>query len=426
MKTINLAILFSGNGSNLENIYKKMQGLICNSSLGNHCVESTSLRHCEARSAEAIQKNNNIDCHDSATQNLAMTEKIVDFANETQIAETATKTQNLIAESNAKITHPLAPSAREGEQIAESTSLRHCEARSAEAIQKNNNIDCHDLTSSNLAMTEKIVDSANQNKIAESNTKSQNLKMDCHDLPLANLAMTEKISDSANETQIAKSTPKSQNLHAESRIKNAPRGSILDEKSGLRSHERGNRTSGSLTKRVASLPDLSPKDSVLRLNFSIAICSNKSAFGITRCKNLGLKCEVIDYKANKGDFFEKIIATLESHNINLVILAGFMKILPPKFTAKFRAINIHPSILPLFKGAHAIAESYQSDMKIAGVSVHFVNDELDGGALIAQDIIQKIDGESFESFESRIHALEHELYPKAIIKALQTLQTLGF
>lgn len=160
---------------------------------------------------------------------------------------------------------------------------------------------------------------------------------------------------------------------------------------------------------------------IIMLNFPIAISSNESAFGITRCANLGLKCEVIDYKANKGDFFEKIIATLESHKIDLVILAGFMKILPPAFNAKFHALNIHPSILPLFKGAHAIAESFESDMRIAGVSVHFVSDELDSGALIAQDIIQKIDGELLESFEARIHALEYEIYPKAIEKAVQIL-----
>ena len=165
----------------------------------------------------------------------------------------------------------------------------------------------------------------------------------------------------------------------------------------------------------------SSENEIVMLNFPIAISSNESAFGITRCANLGLKCEIIDYKANKGDFFEKIIATLESHKIDLVILAGFMKILPPAFNAKFHAINIHPSILPLFKGAHAIEQSYQSDMKIAGVSVHFVNDELDSGALIAQDIIQKIDGELLESFEARIHALEYEIYPKAIEKAVQIL-----
>lgn len=172
---------------------------------------------------------------------------------------------------------------------------------------------------------------------------------------------------------------------------------------------------------IVVLPNKSAQNEIIMLNFPLAISSNKSAFGITRCANLGLKCEVIDYKKNKSGFFEKIIATLESYDIDLVILAGFMKILPPTFNKKFCAINIHPSILPLFKGAHAIAESYQSDMKIAGVSVHFVSDELDSGTLIAQDIIHKIEGESFESFESRIHALEYELYPKAIEKAVQIL-----
>ena len=158
-----------------------------------------------------------------------------------------------------------------------------------------------------------------------------------------------------------------------------------------------------------------------KLNFILAISSNESAFGITRCANIGLKCEVVDYKKNKENFIPKIIELLEKNEIDLVILAGFMKILPPAFNAKFRAINIHPSILPLFKGANAIKESFESDMKIAGVSVHFVSDELDSGALIMQDIIHKIEGESLERFEARIHELEYEIYPKAIIKAIQML-----
>ena len=163
----------------------------------------------------------------------------------------------------------------------------------------------------------------------------------------------------------------------------------------------------------------------IKLNFALAVSSKESAFGVMRCKNLGLKCEVVDYKKNKENFFPKIMQILRNAQIDLVILAGFMKILPPEFNANFRAINIHPSILPLFKGANAIKESYQSDMKIAGVSVHFVSDELDGGALIAQDIIYKIEGESLESFERRIHELEYEIYPKAIIKAIQILDNSG-
>ncbi|MDE6885583.1 MAG: phosphoribosylglycinamide formyltransferase [Helicobacteraceae bacterium] len=150
----------------------------------------------------------------------------------------------------------------------------------------------------------------------------------------------------------------------------------------------------------------------------LAISSRKDAYGIERCKNLGLKCEIIASKEHKVDYDKKLISILESNNINLVILAGFMRILGKEFCSKFIALNIHPSILPLFKGANALKESYQSDMKIAGASVHYVSDELDSGELIEQDIIYKIEGESFSDFESRIHALEHKIYPKAILKAL--------
>lgn len=159
----------------------------------------------------------------------------------------------------------------------------------------------------------------------------------------------------------------------------------------------------------------------IKLTFPIAISSKKSAFGIKRCERLGLKCEIVDFKDNKNAF-ENIMEILCKNSIDLVILAGFMKILPPAFNAKFRSINIHPSILPLFKGANAIKESFESDMKIAGVSVHFVSDELDSGALIMQEVIYKIDNESLESFENRIHNLEHTIYPKAIIKAISILK----
>ncbi|RDU62652.1 phosphoribosylglycinamide formyltransferase [Helicobacter sp. MIT 14-3879] len=156
----------------------------------------------------------------------------------------------------------------------------------------------------------------------------------------------------------------------------------------------------------------------IKINFPIAISSKYGAFGITRCSNIGLNCKILDYKENKINYDEKLINILKSYNIDLVILAGFMRILGDSFCSRFKALNIHPSILPLFKGANAIKESYESYMKIAGVSVHYVSNELDSGELIMQDIIYKIDGESLESFEDRIHALEYEIYPKAILKAL--------
>ena len=102
----------------------------------------------------------------------------------------------------------------------------------------------------------------------------------------------------------------------------------------------------------------------------------------------------------------------------LTVLAGFMRILTPVFTSKIKAINLHPSILPLFKGAHAIKESFESDMMIGGVSVHYVSEELDGGKLIAQRAFEREDGMSLEDWESKIHAIEHEILPDSIIKIL--------
>lgn len=153
------------------------------------------------------------------------------------------------------------------------------------------------------------------------------------------------------------------------------------------------------------------------------ITNNPNARGIERCKRLGIPCEVIDHRAfeTREAFDEAIVARLKNHKVDLTILAGFMRILTPVFVHSIKALNIHPSLLPLFKGAHAIKESYESPMKVAGVSVHYVSDELDGGELIAQEAIAKIEGEGIEAFEARIHALEHRLYPRAIIQALKAL-----
>lgn len=155
------------------------------------------------------------------------------------------------------------------------------------------------------------------------------------------------------------------------------------------------------------------------INISIGISNKSDAYGISRCNMLGLKCEVLESRGKSIDEYDlQLINLLLENNIDLVVLAGFMKILGNKMVSTFKIINIHPSILPLFKGANGLEESYKSYMKIAGVSIHYVNEELDGGELIMQDIIHKIEGEDFNTFKSRIHTLEHKLYPQAILKVL--------
>ena len=147
-----------------------------------------------------------------------------------------------------------------------------------------------------------------------------------------------------------------------------------------------------------------------------AITNNPKAPGIERAKEVGIDVEVIDHRkfATREAFDEVLVRSIKAVNPDLVVLAGFMRILTPIFTSAIKnAINIHPSLLPLFKGAKAIERSYKSDMKVAGVTVHWVSEELDSGAIIDQACFHR-ENESFEEFEAKIHALEYELYPKVI------------
>lgn len=149
----------------------------------------------------------------------------------------------------------------------------------------------------------------------------------------------------------------------------------------------------------------------------LCLCNKKDAFGIQRAKKFGLDTVIVDHKAynTREEFDTILVQKIKESGANLTVLAGFMRILSPVFTKNIKAINLHPSLLPLFKGAHAIKESYESDMKVAGVSVHWVSEELDGGMIIAQKAFEKRNL-SFEEFEEKIHSLEHEILPLSVIE----------
>jgi len=152
-----------------------------------------------------------------------------------------------------------------------------------------------------------------------------------------------------------------------------------------------------------------------------AITNNPKAYGIKRCKRLGIPVSVIDHREflSREDFDKALVKEILKQKPNLVVLAGFMRILTPIFTQTIKnAINIHPSLLPLFKGARAIERSFASDMKVVGVTVHRVTKELDGGEILDQACFHR-EGESLEEFEAKIHKLEYELYPKVIQKLLE-------
>ncbi|ARQ96886.1 phosphoribosylglycinamide formyltransferase [Campylobacter lanienae] len=157
----------------------------------------------------------------------------------------------------------------------------------------------------------------------------------------------------------------------------------------------------------------------VRINVALLICNNPDAKGIKRAKKFGLDTVVIDHRdyPTREKFDQALVYEIKKHDIDLSVLAGFMRILTPVFTDNIKAINLHPSLLPLFKGANAIDESYNSDMKVGGVSIHWVSSELDAGEIIAQKSFPR-KNRSKEQWERKIHKIEHKLLPKTIIKLL--------
>ena len=146
------------------------------------------------------------------------------------------------------------------------------------------------------------------------------------------------------------------------------------------------------------------------------ICNRPRAGGIEKSRRYGIEPLILDHTLfqNREAFDAALVEAIQKSGAQLTILAGFMRFLTPYFTQNIKAINLHPSLLPLFKGGHAIEESFISPMKVAGISVHFVSEELDGGEIIAQKCFEKTEGMSLEDFKCKIHMLEHELLPQTV------------
>jgi phosphoribosylglycinamide formyltransferase-1 len=120
--------------------------------------------------------------------------------------------------------------------------------------------------------------------------------------------------------------------------------------------------------------------------------------------------------ATRNDFEQKIIQHLEENDIGLIVLAGFMRILGPDLVIRYkdRILNIHPALLPAFRGAHAIKDAFDYGVKVTGVSVHFVDEKMDHGPIILQAPVEIKEADTLESLETKIHKVEHKIYPQAI------------
>ena len=156
----------------------------------------------------------------------------------------------------------------------------------------------------------------------------------------------------------------------------------------------------------------------LKARIALVVSDQQKAFALQRARRAKLDTLIAhprDFKS-KADYERFLVHVLKKRKVSLVVLAGFMRILSPYFVRQFksRIMNIHPSLLPAFKGAHAIQEALENGVKVTGVTVHMVTDELDAGPVIVQEPLVVKPGDTLGLLSKRIHSLEHKLYPLAI------------
>ena len=160
------------------------------------------------------------------------------------------------------------------------------------------------------------------------------------------------------------------------------------------------------------------KNNSLNGEIALVFSNKKDAYALSRANENNIKSvflDPLDY-GTREEFDKKIIELLEEEQIDLVVLAGYMFLVSLEFVRKFknRIVNIHPALLPSFKGTHGIKDAYEYGVKVTGVTVHFVDEGLDSGPIIIQKAVDINQDESMEELEERIHRVEHEIYPLAV------------
>lgn len=150
----------------------------------------------------------------------------------------------------------------------------------------------------------------------------------------------------------------------------------------------------------------------------VVISSRPDAYGLVRAKEAGIQTIALskDVYADPDIANEAIATELVHAGCDYVVMAGYMRMLGEAVLVAFpdRVLNLHPALLPSFKGAHAIRDAYDAGVKVTGVTVHFANAEYDKGPIVAQRAVDIAEDDTLESLEEKIHAVEHELYPEVL------------
>lgn len=172
----------------------------------------------------------------------------------------------------------------------------------------------------------------------------------------------------------------------------------------------------------SNFENLALKSSENGFEIKVLITDSPDAFAVKRAGKLNIPSAIVDRSAysNKQKFEQGIREALADFDIDYIVLAGFMRILSADFINAYKnhIINLHPSLLPSFKGRNGIEDAYNYGVKVTGVTIHYVDAGIDTGKIIAQTAVLIEENETLHSLEEKIHQVEYDLYPAALKKVL--------
>lgn len=159
------------------------------------------------------------------------------------------------------------------------------------------------------------------------------------------------------------------------------------------------------------------------------VSSRPDAFGIERAHRAGIPVTVLnrDVYADPVEADRRIAETLRYAHAEYVVMAGYMRKVTPVLLDAFpdRVLNLHPALLPSFKGAHAIQDAFDAGVKVTGITVHFANEDYDKGPIVAQRAVEVREDDTHDDLETRIHEVEHVLYPEVLRLVAEGRVTVG-
>ena len=165
------------------------------------------------------------------------------------------------------------------------------------------------------------------------------------------------------------------------------------------------------------------RDGRLDARVAIVISNRADAFGLERARAAGIETLVRDHKAwpSRAEYEAVLVEDLRARGVQLVCLAGFMRLLGPTFVDAFpnRILNIHPALLPSFPGLHAQRQALEHGVRFSGATVHLVDTNLDAGPIVLQAVVPVFDDDTEDTLAARILAEEHRIYPEAIARILE-------